>query len=74
MLDKRVTYVNFCHFIITFIVLVNIMQIAYTAGIPSVAKEAASVLWNFFIKAEDPEKTSSIIQTAGNDLCVTLKR
>ena len=38
------------------------------------AKAATSVLLNHFVKEEQPEGTTSSIQTAGNDLLVTLKR
>ncbi|XP_068714673.1 cilia- and flagella-associated protein 54-like isoform X3 [Montipora foliosa] len=49
-------------------------QLSFASGVLSIAKSAASVLWNHFVKeSEDPEENSSI-QSAATDICISLKR
>ena len=40
----------------------------------SVAKSAASVLWNHFVKEREMYEENTNIQTASSDLCISLQR
>lgn len=49
-------------------------QLSYTSGVLSVAKSAASVLWNYYVKEPEICEENTNIQTASCDLCISLQR
>ena len=50
------------------------LQLSFASGVLSVAKSAASVLWNHFVKEREMYEENANIQTAGSDLCISLQR
>ena len=51
-----------------------ILQLSFSSGVLSVAKSAASVLWNHFVKEPELSKENTDIQTASTDMCISLQR
>ena len=49
-------------------------QLSFTSGVLSVAKSAASVLWNYYVKEPEICEENTNIQTASSDLCISLPR
>jgi len=49
-------------------------QLSFTSGVLSVAKSAASVLWNYYVKEPEICEENTNIQTASSDLCISLQR
>ncbi|XP_027049490.1 cilia- and flagella-associated protein 54-like [Pocillopora damicornis] len=49
-------------------------QLSFASGVLSVAKSAASVLWNHFVKEREIYEENTNIQTASSDLCISLQR
>ena len=50
------------------------LQLSFASGVLSVAKSAASVLWNHFVKEREIYEENTNIQTANFDLCISLQR
>ena len=50
------------------------LQLSFASGVLSVAKSAASVLWNHFVKEREIYEENTNIQTASSDLCISLQR
>ena len=50
------------------------LQLSFASGVLSVAKSAASVLWNHFVKEREIYEENTNIQTASFDLCISLQR
>ena len=50
------------------------LQLSFASGVLSVAKSAASVLWNHFVKEREIFEENTNIQTASSDLCISLQR
>ncbi|PFX16137.1 Uncharacterized protein C12orf55-like [Stylophora pistillata] len=49
-------------------------QLSFASGVLSVAKSAASVLWNHFVKEREICEESTNIKTASSDLWISLQR
>ena len=49
-------------------------QLSFTSGVLPVAKSAASVLWNHYVKESEKSEENTNIQTASSDLCISLQR
>lgn len=49
-------------------------QLSFTSGVLPVAKSAAAVLWNHYVKEPEKSEENTNIQTASSDLCISLQR